>query len=68
MTKLEDSYGGTLLSSAKQAQKEEVAGSATYINKVKQYATMLSFKVSLFVPFIQSWKQREFDYLVCLSR
>ena len=29
---------------------------------------MLSFKVSLFIQFIQSWKQREFDYLVCSGR
>ena len=28
---------------------------------------MLSFKVGLFIHFIQSWTQREFVYLVCLG-
>lgn len=27
---------------------------------------MLSFKVSLLIPILQSWKQREFVYLACL--
>ena len=35
-------------------------------NKVKQYEIVLSFKVGLFILFIQSWKQSEFVYLVCL--
>ena len=38
-------------------EARKVAGSATYI--VKQYETVLSFKVSL---FIQSWKQQECVY------
>ena len=38
-----------------------VAGSAN-INKVKQCEIVLSFKLSLFIQFIQSWKQREFVY------
>ena len=37
------------------------------INKVKEYETVLPLKVSLFIRFIRSWKQREFVYLVCLS-
>ena len=35
-----------------------MAGSAT-----KQFEIVLSFKFSLFIQFIQSWKQREFVYL-----
>ena len=38
-----------------------------HVNKVKQYDIVLSFNVSLFIQFIQSWKQREFVYLVCLG-
>ena len=38
-----------------------------HINKVKQYEAVLSFKVSLFIQFIPAWKQREFDYLICVS-
>ena len=35
-------------------EARQVAGSAKY--KVKQYDTVLSFKVSLLIRFIQSWK------------
>ena len=34
---------------------------------MKQNETVLSFKVSLFIQFIQSWKQRQFVYLVLLG-
>ena len=37
-----------------------------HISKVKQYAIVLSFKLILFIQFIQSQKQRDFIYLVCL--
>ena len=45
----------------------KVAGSTTY-KKVKQYDIVLSSEVSLFIQFIQSWKQGVFVYLVCSSR
>ena len=32
------------------------------------YEIVLSFKISLFIQFIQSWKQREFVYLACLKK
>ena len=38
-----------------------------HINKMKQYETVLSFKITLYVQFIQSWKQRDFAYIVCLG-
>ena len=44
-----------------------MAGSATYKQSIKQYETVLSFKVSLFIPFIQAWKRRECVYFVCLA-
>ena len=39
-----------------------------HINKAKQYETVLSFKVSLFIQFFQPWNQREYLHLVCLVR
>ena len=39
---------------------KKVVVSATYKQLV------LSFKVGLFIQFIQSWKQREIVYIVCL--
>ena len=47
--------------------KLEVWQGPPHVNKVKQYETLLSFKVSLFIQFIQSRKQREFVYFVCLG-
>ena len=45
-------------------EAKEVAGSATY----KQRKTrVLSFKVIFSIQFIQTWKQREFVYLVRLG-
>ena len=37
------------------------------INKLKQYETLLSFKFSLLIQFVKSWKQRLFICLVCLG-
>lgn len=37
------------------------------INKVKQYETLLSFKVSVFIQFILSVKHTEFVYLLFFS-
>ena len=31
------------------------------VSEVKHYETELFFKISLFIQFIPSWKQREFD-------
>ena len=45
----------------------KVAGSTTYKQNTAVWI-VLSFKLSLFIHFIQSWKQREFDYSVCLGR
>ena len=42
-------------------EARKVAGSATY----KQCETV-SLEVSLFIQIIQSWKQREFVYSICL--
>ena len=39
----------------------EMCQGPPHINKVKPYKSVLSFKVRL---FIQSWKQREFVYLI----
>ena len=47
-------------------ESREVAGSAKYKQQVKRCEIVLSFKVSLFILFIQSWKQREFVYSGCL--
>ena len=47
-------------------EARKVAGSATYLQSEAEWI-VLSFKVSLFIQFIQSWKQREFVDLVCLG-
>ena len=48
-------------------QKVERWQGPPHINKVKQFDTVLSFRVRLFIQFIQSWKQRVLVYLICLG-
>ena len=49
-------------------EARKVAGSATRKNKKSQlYEFVSSFKVDLFIQFINSWKQKELVYLIFLG-
>ena len=49
-------------SSVKRVKQEKWQG-LPHMHKVKQFETVLSFKVSLFIQLYQPWKQRELVYL-----
>ena len=56
----------TLFVAKKKKKKKKRWQGPPNINKLKQYETVLSFKVSLFIQFMQSRKWRERVYQVCL--